>query len=250
MKTEKMKTTGRRVSMNAYFKTFLLLCCVVLAFLQTGCKEEKGVAVSLSAHDHYPKRQVLGVSINDDEGSASIGGIQCCIVLPKKWKPGLTAKLSWAVYLDDDPNEPRDPNTPKQPVEKSAIVEIPQYDKPRQVHVHIYPGEKARIVVSNYDFGSPFYPLPREEWAFGGEVDYIIIYRITHTPNYYDNHPKPPTEKDWEWAKQWGLTKDGKCTDPDYLEWEKGFHARIVEGRKRQREIEEQNQSNPENRSE
>jgi len=228
------------MKLRNYLKTgLLLLCGFVLALPLAGCREEEeGVAVSMFAHDHYPNQQVLGVSINDGEGSASVGGLHCCVVIPRKWKPGLTAKLSWSVYLDDDPSVPSDPKVSQKPVVKSAVVEIPQYDKPAYVHMHIYPGEKARIVISNWSFGSPFYPLPREEWKEGNEIDYFFIDSYLHWPGMFDHDPHPPTEKDWEWAKQWGLTKDGKCTDPDYLEWKKNLPAMLEESERRRFETE------------
>jgi len=216
--------------MRHFLKTFLLLCGCVGTLSLAGCSEETS-SVNLAVHDHYPERQVLGASVNG-EASSAIGGTTCCVTVPKKWKPGLTAKVSWSVYLPVDPN---DPDSVKELVEKSAVAEIQEYTQNElgSIHVHVYPGEKVRLVVARWDYGSPFYPLPRAEWGVRHEVDNIFIYRYTRAPGYFDNQKKKPTERDWEWARQWGITKDGKCIDPVYLEWEKNWPAMLEENRKK-----------------
>jgi hypothetical protein len=229
--------------MSHFPKTLLLFLAFTAAIPLAGCMEET-VPVSLSVHDHYPDSQVLGASVNG-EASAPVGGMICCVTIPKKWKPGLTAKVSWSVYLDD-PDTQESPSSSRQLFRKSAVVEIPEYDKAARVQVHIYPGDKARLVVAQQDIGSPFYPLPRAEWP-PYEVDNILIHRIVHIPGYFSwGTPYPASKRDWEWAKQWGVTQDGKCTDPDYLAWEKKFDAGIQEGEKKQQEEEQKLQPSQE----
>jgi len=207
--------------MNSSLKTLLILCVFTVAISLAGCKEDV-VPVGLRVHDHYPKRQVLGASVNG-EASAPVGGTICCVTIPRKWKPGLTAEVSWSVYLEEDSNDPRNPNKTEKLVRKSAVVEIPEYMEAEGFHVHVYPDDKVRIAMTNKDIGNPFYPLPKAEWP-PYEVDRVLIWRYLNVPNYYAH--KPRTRLDIEWIKQWGVA-DGKCTDPEYLAWEKEYEVKI-----------------------
>jgi len=230
--------------MRYLLKAFLLLCGFMGALSLAGCGEEKAI-VSLSVHDHFPGNKVLGASVNG-EASSSVGGSSCCVNLPKKWKPGMTAKVSWAVYLPVDPNDPNSQNTP---VRKSAIVEIQEYtpDELGSIHVHVYPDDKIRLIVTLWDFASPFYPLPRAERGKGNEVNYFSIRIYCKNPHYFDMPPTPATPRDYEWAKQWGM-ENGKCTDPEYLEWEKNLPAMLEENRKKQIEADLARIKDPEKR--
>jgi len=221
--------------MRYFPKRFLILCVFTVAISLAGCKEESA-SVGLSVFDHYPKRQVLGASVNG-EASAPVGGVICCVTIPRKWKPGLTAEVSWSVYLEDDPSDPRNPIGTEKPVGKSAVVEIPEYTQNElgALDVHIYPDDKVRLVVTHWDYRSPFYPLPRAEREARHKIDYFLIRKYCRDPSYYDIPSRPATSRDYKWAKQWGM-EDGKCTDPEYLAWEKEIEVKLKEGMKKQQE--------------
>jgi hypothetical protein len=183
------------MTMNT-LKRLLLLCCLgAMAILQAACEEEK-MPIGVAGYDHVPGRAVPGFSI-DEKISFDVAGHGCCVILPRKWRPGLKAKIDW-VYYDGKLGE-RKPNA------YSETVEIPEYrpDGADKLRLHFYPEHKVKVVMSRYDAGSPFYPMKKEE-LLPFKVDIYVVDRIRHEPHVF---AKNATDRDWEWAKQWGLEK-------------------------------------------
>jgi hypothetical protein len=88
-------------------------------------------------------------------------------------------------------------------------MEIEEY-KPENIgtlNIHFYPGHRIKTIFSNHAFGSPFYPLPKEEWVNWGINEELL-------KNWKEHYYKMikdgfiPTDEDWKWAKQWGLYKE------------------------------------------
>ncbi|TFW32109.1 DUF3304 domain-containing protein [Massilia horti] len=73
------------------------------------------------------------------------GSLVCCVAIPKKWRPGLTADVRWEVlYFSDD-----EPGVPKLEAMYRAEVPVEKYDETGNFWVHFYPNGRIRIVVSN-----------------------------------------------------------------------------------------------------
>jgi hypothetical protein len=174
-------------------------CLVAMLALLAGCKEEM-VSAGVNGYDHIPLGQggVSGFAVNGY--SFEVPGYQCCVSIPREWRPGLKVKIDWLIY-EPRPGVPseRDPNS------YSETVEIPQYrpDEATGFHVHFYPGHKIKIVMSRYEIRHPFYPMTKEE-QLPFKVDPVAIYRFQQTPALMS---EGATNEDWEWAKQWGLDK-------------------------------------------
>lgn len=190
-----------------FLKALLIFSGLVSVLPLAGCMEEEMVPLTVRGIDHtdYGRRKgVVGFDI-DGKFSAGIGGTTFGgIDVPRKWKPGMTVTISWAaVETDEDVKT----STTKQ---HSAVVEIPEYTKEDlfTFYVHIYPGDKVKVVVARHGMGSIFHPLPREDWPVQ-TPDLITMHRYLSGPN--DSYWKL-TKKDLEWAKQWGVV-DGKCQD-------------------------------------
>ena len=77
----------------------------------------------------------------------------CCVVLPDKWHPGLTAHVKWNVsnWKDDARSGSYE-----------ADVPVDQYAEHAHVWVHFLENGTVRVVVSNYDPSSPDYPGPHD----------------------------------------------------------------------------------------
>jgi hypothetical protein len=170
---------------------------VLLLTALVGCKEEM-VLAGVKGYDHIPwgTGAVSGFAVNGY--SFEVGGHQCCVNIPRKWRSGMKAKIDWEVYLPR-PGEPGE----NEPQHYSEPVDIPRYMPDDQLHVHFYPGHKIKIVMSQYGIKNPFYPMTKEE-QLPFKADIFIIDRIKYEPHIF---AKDATDKDWEWAKQWGLDK-------------------------------------------
>ncbi len=85
------------------------------------------------------------------------GSFVCCLVYPKTWRPGLTAKVKWTTS-SSDPNAEGDA---AQEHWHEAVVPIENYEKPAStLYVHFLPEGKVRLIISNKAAGHPDYPGP------------------------------------------------------------------------------------------
>src|SRR5450830_1084360 len=130
----------------------------------SGCAE-KTIAVSVAGYNHIKDESIAGFSVNGSSGHnispEGGGGTQmCCVSIPKRWRPGLKATVTWEYGYSS-----RDPVPPFPPQE--ATVDIPEYTPENlgNVQVHFYPNRRIKVVVSKYGLGHPKHPLPQEDWA-------------------------------------------------------------------------------------
>lgn len=148
--------------------TLLLILLVPLA----ACFEEETVAVSYSANNHTDK-WIISILVNDEGGilgaapQGSGTGI-CCVVLPRKWRPGLSARIKWRYdstpKLDSHGKIVTNDGVPvliESPWNERTI-ELPPYDhRMGTFQLHFYPDSEVRSVVSNYFPRHPKYPEPK-----------------------------------------------------------------------------------------
>lgn len=97
----------------------------------------------------------------------------------------------------------------KDPPMQTAVAEIPEYlpEKMDRLDVHFYPGHKIKVVVTSWYLGSPFYPLPKEDWG-GYPVNQHNIDKYKQRPELFS--ARPPTWLDLKWARQWGIESENK----------------------------------------
>jgi hypothetical protein len=181
-----------------YLLPFFFLGAILLSL--AGCKEEM-VPAGVEGFDHIPwgTGAVSGFAVNGQ--SYFLGNHNCCVNLPRKWRPGLKAKIDWVVYLPR-PGEPGE----NDPHSYSEVVDIPKYrpDEADGFRVHFYPEHKIKVVVTRYGIHNPFYPMKKEDMLpFKARSDIIRNIRVDPTVM-----AKDVTDEDWEWARQWGLDKD------------------------------------------
>jgi Protein of unknown function (DUF3304) len=147
------------------------LSSVLLASL-VGCFEEEKVAVSYVALNHTD-HWIGGIGINGEGGilnSSPFGGggkEVCCVLLPRKWHPGLQATIKWqddGEWLKDASGNEVIRNGKRVLVEgpwHTQTVEVPEYDKTMgQFHIHIFAPDQVKVVVSLYGAGHPKHPYP------------------------------------------------------------------------------------------
>ncbi|TXD56848.1 DUF3304 domain-containing protein [Ralstonia sp. TCR112] len=85
------------------------------------------------------------------------GSFVCCLVYPKIWRPGLTAKVKWTTS-SSDPNAEGDA---AQEHWHEVVVPIEKYkDDGGTLNVHFLPDGKVRLIISNMVAGQPNYPGP------------------------------------------------------------------------------------------
>ncbi|MFC5472410.1 DUF3304 domain-containing protein [Paraherbaspirillum soli] len=147
---------------SAAMRTLLMLYLLGLASLLAGCSREDKVAVEVTGYNHMPYWSIRGFSVNGGSGrnlSPGDGGPggTCCVEIPKHWRPGMKAKVSWAYDTDQ--------GGPRPPPPQEAEVEIPEYapENLGSVQVHFYPNHRIKVVVSMYSLGSPAYPMSPED---------------------------------------------------------------------------------------
>ncbi|MFC5472409.1 DUF3304 domain-containing protein [Paraherbaspirillum soli] len=157
-----VRSNERSKQMQHAMRTLLMLYLLGLASLLAGCSEEK-IAVSVTGYNHMTDWSVSDFAVNGGSGrnlSPGDGGPggTCCVELPKHWRPGMKAKVSWSYDVKQS-----DPRTPPPPQE--AEVEIPEYTPENlgTVQVHFYPNHRIKVVVSRYTLGSPAYPMSPED---------------------------------------------------------------------------------------
>ncbi|MDR2851909.1 MAG: DUF3304 domain-containing protein [Burkholderiaceae bacterium] len=157
-----MKPVITPVSNPVLPRWFCLGILALAALLLAGCGN-KMVAVSVGGYNHMPDDggwAIASFSVNGSGGpnlSPESGdhGSNCCVMLPEKWHPGMTAKVYWR-YTPEKDNDTR-PLPPRQ----EAEVEIPDYSErgPGPVEVHFYANNRIKVVVSSYGIENPQYPM-------------------------------------------------------------------------------------------
>lgn len=139
----------------------------------SGCSEDDTVGVSYAAYNHTDEH-IVSIVINGrggilDASAHGAGGGVCCVVLPKKWRPGLMAKIEWQMdghWLRDDKGSYVLRGQDKVFVEgiwKEKTVEVPRYDSNKgmgRFFIHFFPDDEVKVLVNLYDAGHPNHPYP------------------------------------------------------------------------------------------
>jgi hypothetical protein len=117
---------------------------------------------SVTAMDHDPSDTFVRTVYVDGRwvGSAGTGGsiVLGGIVLPNRWRPGLTAVVKWERCDRFDEKRPVPDEQACRWTEK--IVPIHRYDAVGATWLHILPGDHVLIIPSMLGPGHPDYPGP------------------------------------------------------------------------------------------
>jgi hypothetical protein len=100
---------------------------------------------------------------------ASGGNVNCCIALPKQWRPGLKVRLDWR---ESDHTWSREGDTfdiHRELIgEHAEEFEIPHYDQPGNLFIVFLPEGKVELVVSKVEPASPDWPgsIKQTPWDY------------------------------------------------------------------------------------
>ena len=137
-----------------------------------GCLEAEKEALSYTAINRTDT-DIVAIAVNDKGGvlnaSAQSGGGDaiCCVLLPKEWRPGLTAEIAWR----EDGQWQTDANG-KEIIKdgrqvyvpepwKKKTVEIPRYPKEMGTfYIVFFPNDEVRVAIKN---GYPTEILPKDD---------------------------------------------------------------------------------------
>jgi len=136
------------------------IIALVFSLLLAACGDEEKIGVSYLGLNHTDK-SIVSVIVNDEGGvldvSAHGGGgkIVCCVMLPRKWKPGLTATIKWqndGDWLLDAKGKEVIRNGKRVYVPapwKERTVEVPKYEAMGEFYIVFFPNDEVKVAVSN-----------------------------------------------------------------------------------------------------
>jgi hypothetical protein len=112
-------------------------------------------AVDLTGYQHIgPNFNIAGFYVDGYYGSnvgreGGGGGQMCCVLLPKKWRPGLLVEVRWAIgdWTKENRSEIESGNY-KSITYTCFIAHVPveKYETAETVFVHFFTGGKVRVV--------------------------------------------------------------------------------------------------------
>jgi Protein of unknown function (DUF3304) len=156
----------KAAQLSRYGIAAILSCALLVA-----CFEEETTGVSMIGANHTGTHIVEVSTTGGRSGMMTVlahgtSGNICCVTIPAKWRPDLTATISWQnestsqkdakgdeVLNDGKPILTASPR-------KSKTVPIPKYDSAEDLYVHFFPNDEVKLVVSKYGPGHPKHGLP------------------------------------------------------------------------------------------
>lgn len=156
----------------------LRLCLALLASLMlSACLKEEKVGLNYHAYNHTDT-SIISIVINGEGGvlSASAhgeGSGVCCVVLPKKWRPGLLATIKWQpddipVFNPDGSQKIVD-GVPSviESTWKERTVEVPKYSDDEldrgTFYIHFFRDDDVKVLVATRWAGYAGHPYPHPD---------------------------------------------------------------------------------------
>jgi hypothetical protein len=128
---------------NHYFLTLVISTTALLSGCQSMADEASiGIAGRVVNADNSVT--ILRASLNGSGVSGS-GGDECCMSIPAKWKPGMTAMLSWT----KDPSPGVNPDGTRRPALPNGIT-TPEWKKWMNIHETNYKKMEKIIPLPKY----------------------------------------------------------------------------------------------------
>ena len=154
-------------------RTMLLICLLpFVAACSAGNDDDTSATASINSYNATD--QGIGPFYVNNYGGTGInayagGGSVCCIVYPKTWYPGLTAKVRWATSSGKSGGDPTK-------TWHEAVVPIERYEKAGSLNIHFLPEGRVRILVWNgtprsEGYPGPGYPVAPPGWSPKGTDD-------------------------------------------------------------------------------
>ncbi|MCE1241381.1 MAG: DUF3304 domain-containing protein [Azonexaceae bacterium] len=155
------------------FTTFWLLASL-FALVLAACSSDEKIGVSYHAYNHTDN-SIVSIVINGEGGILDAtahgeGGGVCCVVLPKRWRPGLMVKVKWQLdgdWLKDEQGKEviRDGKKVFVPGPwKEKTIEVPNYSYEElnygNFYIHFFPEDEVKVLVNKYWAGNKAHPYP------------------------------------------------------------------------------------------
>lgn len=140
-------------------KEKVTIIATLFTLILAACSEET-VAVSYVGYNHTDK-SIVSIVVNGEGGVLHApahdgGGQACCVVIPKKWKPGLKATIKWqegGTFQRGENGVVLKTNGVPVVIEgswKERTVEVPRYEEMGDFYIHFVPGDEVKIAVALY----------------------------------------------------------------------------------------------------
>ena len=167
---------------------YFLVLTISSTVLLSGCQnmaDEATIGVPGQVVNTDSSIKILNASLNGS-GASGTGGQECCMSIPAKWKPGMTATLSWT----KDPSPGINPDGSRPPVLTSEIS-TPEWDRWVKIHKSNYKKMEKIIPLPKYGetCGVTFVFLPCDDARVILDCD--ERYRLFRTlPGGKDRYPE------------------------------------------------------------
>lgn len=147
------------------------IVAVTVVFALAGCDQsnaDTSSAGNIRGYNHVSGQDVNWFSVNGY--GSTLTGNACCVMIPDKWRPGLTAHIEWEVDPNADEKIPRrkegygfDQKAYALHKAKyrrySADVPIPKYDQSAGISVHFLPCQQVKVYAGEASYGAETYPI-------------------------------------------------------------------------------------------
>lgn len=169
---------SRSLTLIRASSSYRLALMLLLLPLFSACGEET-VGLSYHAYNHTDK-SIVAIAINGEGGILGAvahgeGGGVCCVVLPKRWRPGLMATIKW--QEDDIPLFNPDGTrmvidgvpAAKESPWKERTVEVPRYDSSHGMgdfYIHFFPNDEVKVLVATRWAGFVGHPYPHPDGTY------------------------------------------------------------------------------------
>lgn len=91
------------------------------------------------------------------------GALVCCIMIPRKWRPGLTVEVRWEVgdWSRENRKEIEADNFDSVTTKGMYIAQVPveKYERAGSLYVHFFPKGRVRVVTTMYSVLSSSHPV-------------------------------------------------------------------------------------------
>jgi hypothetical protein len=159
--------TGHRSSRLIRWAFFVFLSAFTLTACGEKKKEAEGSASSISGYN-YTIEGIQEFYVNGawggNLGIGDGGGTNvCCIMLPRKWTPGLSATVEWRRTDCRGDRKKRCPRGvggegwPHESLKKTVPIE--PYDRPYELYVAFLPNDEVKLYVTPISPEDPAHPL-------------------------------------------------------------------------------------------
>ena len=143
--------------------------CSTITSVRAG---DEPIPVMITGVHHLGPDFNIGEFYINDKYASNIGrngggaGDFCCSSLPRKWRPGLVAKVQWSVNdWSKAVRSELDVGNYKSVSFQNyvAIAPIEKYEEVGDLYPHFFAGGKVRLVSSNYPINNPKHPIQEND---------------------------------------------------------------------------------------